>query len=105
MAHLIANSTLLKSYESIVKGLELELDKKTGLLRELERDLQQLQAENTHLSQQVYNLKFNQPAAVVEDKDGATGLSGILGANEKNSLVDLLKRNHDVVLEKYETLK
>lgn len=63
----------------------------------MEKELQQIQYENSNLSQQLYNLKFNVPQAqATAEKEGDKGYG------EKNTLVELIKRNHDVVLEKYE---
>ena len=50
MAHLFSNSTLIKSYEAINQQYEMELEKKNNLIKEMEKELQQIQYENTNLS-------------------------------------------------------
>ena len=59
MAQLMNNSTLLKSYEQIIQQYEQDFEKKNVLIRDMERDLQQIQFENSNLAQQLYNLKCN----------------------------------------------
>jgi hypothetical protein len=44
------NSTLLKSYESIIKQYEVDFDKKQGVIRDMERELQQISFENSTLA-------------------------------------------------------
>jgi phosphoribosylaminoimidazole-succinocarboxamide synthase len=100
---MIANSTLMKSYEAIMQQYEQELEKKTKTIAELQIEQSQIVEENTNLGHQLYVLKtkFN-------SGDGA-----ILGSAEedkieriqKDQMVALLKRNHDTLLEKYELFR
>lgn len=57
MAQLMHNSTLIKSYEQIMQQYEQENERKSGFLRDMERELQQIQVENASLAQQLYRLK------------------------------------------------
>ena len=50
IAQLLQNSTLLRSYESVIQGFEEQLGKKTKLCEQLERDFKQSVAENNTLS-------------------------------------------------------
>lgn len=45
------NSTLIKSYEQIINSYEGDFQKKNALIIEMEKDLQQIQYENTSLAQ------------------------------------------------------
>lgn len=125
------NSTLIKSYENIMAQYERDFDGKNNLIREMERELQQIQYENQSLTSQLYNLKVNMqqssthnnignnngnnPTIMMGNTTGANennisgGLlfreAGGIGRDEKERLVELLKRNHDIVLEKYELQK
>lgn len=125
------NSTLIKSYENIMAQYERDFDGKNNLIREMERELQQIQYENQSLTSQLYNLKVNMqqssthnnignnngnnPTIMMGNTTGANennisgGLlfreGGGIGRDEKERLVELLKRNHDIVLEKYELQK
>lgn len=49
------------------------------------------------------NLKTNLNSTTSPIKQG--DFNSRLGSDERDKLVDLLKRNHDIVLEKYETQK
>ena len=45
------NSTLLRSYESIVSQYEQDLERKNSLIKDMEKELHQIQYENSTLAQ------------------------------------------------------
>ena len=105
---LLASTPLIKSYEQIMNQYEVELEKKSKLIAQMEADQQGIIQENSDLSQQIYVLrtKFSPDGAQI--KDG----SRILTADEekiqtiqRDQMVELLKRNHDVLMEKYELVR
>ena len=116
MASLIQNSTLLRSYEQLMQEFETDNERKGKLVDKLEREYQQLLSENNIMSQELYQLKSK---ALATSSDGARDanltpdLGQNTGANEmdvaervqKDKMVELLKRNHDVMMEKYETYR
>jgi hypothetical protein len=57
LAHMIANSTLMRSYEAIMQQYEQELEKKTTEIANMQAEQQQVAQENTDLSHQLYTLK------------------------------------------------
>jgi len=69
----------------------------------MKRELDQIRVENSHLAQQLYSLKTQ-----TLDKGGASLDSdnhhpaAKLMRDERDHLVELMKRNHDIVVEKYE---
>ena len=67
LAEQLNNSTLIKSYEQIMQQYELELEKKTKAVAQMEAEQQQIVQENSNLGQQLYVLKtkFN-----ADDKGG-----------------------------------
>ena len=71
---------------------ETELSRKSKTIDQLERDYQQATAENNMVCEQL--LKFKQAATPQENRNP--------NASEPDAFVDLLKRNHDVMMEKYE---
>ena len=79
-------------------------------MTQLERDMQQLLHENNALSDQLYQLKSRGLAGGADaDQDGLER-DGLLDFNvadraQKDKMVELLKRNHDVMMEKYETYR
>ena len=98
VAQMMNNSTLLKSYELMMGQFEGEMEKKNTLIKDMERELQQIQYENSHLASQLYKVK-------AQMQDGKQEAVGMGGRDEKEQLVELLKRNHDIVVEKYELQK
>ena len=115
LASLIQNSTLLKSYEQLMQEFEADNDRKQKLISQLERDQQQLLSENNVMSEQLYQLKSK---AFAGDEDRQTNQTPDMGQNadalldfniaekvQKDKMVELLKRNHDVMMEKYETYR
>jgi len=50
MAILMNNSTLLKTYESIIQTYEEDIGKKNNLIHEMENELQKIQYENSSLA-------------------------------------------------------
>lgn len=108
VAQLLASSTLIKSYEQIMNQYEVELEKKSKLIAQMDAEQQGIIQENSDLSQQIYVLrtKFSPDGAQI--KDG----SRILTADEekiqtiqRDQMVELLRRNHDVLMEKYELVR
>ncbi len=51
MAQLMNNSTLLKSYEQIIMQYETDFEKKNVLIRDMDKELQQIQYENSNMAQ------------------------------------------------------
>lgn len=106
MAQMIANSTTLRSYEAIMMQYEQELEKKTLTIKELSLNQQQIEEENTNLGNQLYVLKTK-----FADGTGDSGKLALTSDEEKidriqkDQMVQLLKRNHDVLLEKYELFR
>ena len=96
MAALMNSSTLLKSYEQLIQQYEADFETKNSRIREVERELQQIQLENSNLAQQLFKASQTNPgpSSVQETK--------LFGRDERDQLVELLKRNHDIVVEKYE---
>ena len=56
-ADLFKNSNLLKSYELLIQKYESEFEVKNAQLRDFDRQLQQIQVENTNLANQVFQFK------------------------------------------------
>lgn len=108
VAQLLASSTLIKSYEQIMNQYEVELEKKSKLIAQMETEQQAIIQENSDLSQQIYVLKTK------FSPDGAQigGANQILTSDEekiqtiqRDQMVELLKRNHDVLMEKYDLVR
>ena len=102
IASLIQNSTLIKSYEQLMQQFESDNERKARQIAQLERDQQQLLHENNVMSEQLYQLKSKGL-----EKDAPASDEGQLDFDhadkvEKDRMVELLKRNHDVMMEKYE---
>lgn len=94
IATLLQNSTLLRSYETLMQQYEDQLTKKTKLVDQLERDYQQSMAENNTMCDQIYKLR--------QDKFSKGQTATEADQNESSQVVELLRRNHDTMLEKYE---
>ena len=83
-----------------------ELEKKTQTIKELSLNQQQIEQENTNLGHQLYVLKTK-----FTDGSGENGKLALTSDEEKidriqkDQMVQLLKRNHDVLLEKYELFR
>ena len=123
LANLIQNSTLLKSYEQLMAQYESDNDRKARQLAQMERDQQQLLNENNVMSEQLYQLKSKAITGektlgmdlARDDSDDFLGVAGTkkvgdlqkiaMEKAEKDKMVELLKRNHDVMLEKYEVFR
>ena len=78
----------------------MELEKKTKEISELKNDQQQLIQENSGFSQQLYVLKtkFQGEGALTSDQEKIERI-------EKDQMVQILKRNHDMLMEKYEIFR
>ena len=98
MAALMNSSSLLKSYEQLIQQYETDFETKNARIREVERELQQIQLENSNLAQQLFKASQGNTAA----GPAAVDNSRLFGRDERDQLVELLKRNHDIVVEKYE---
>ena len=97
-----------------MQEFEADNERKGKLVDKLEREYQQLLSENNIMSQELYQLKSK--ALASSDERGAN-FTPDLGQNaaaaemdiaarvEKDKMVELLKRNHDVMMEKYETYR
>ena len=100
---------------------ESDNERKTKLIAQLERDQQQLMNENNVMSEQLYQLKskaMQEQRSLIGITDqvaddffgGVTADKGDLQKlamekAEKDKMVELLKRNHDVMMEKYEVFR
>lgn len=103
MAALMNSSQLLKSYELLIQQYEQDFELKNGRIRDMERELQQIHYENSNMAQQLYTLK----SQAIKPSDEQSSIEArILGGttlkDERDQLVELLKRNHDIVCEKFE---
>jgi hypothetical protein len=79
---------------------EVELEKKTKEISELKNDQQQLIEENSNFSQQLYVLKtkFQGEGVLTSEQEKIERI-------EKDQMVQILKRNHDLLMEKYEIFR
>jgi hypothetical protein len=81
----------------------VDFEVKSACINDMKRELDQIRVENSHLAQQLYSLKTQ-----TLDKGGASLDSdnhhpaAKLMRDERDHLVELMKRNHDIVVEKYE---
>lgn len=51
MATLMNNSPILKSYEQLIQQLDVDFESKNVRIKEMEKELQQIQFENSNLLQ------------------------------------------------------
>ena len=83
---------------------ESDNERKHKLISQLERELQQRQNENNLMSQQLFQMKSKS----LQDREEAEGESDpkldfeYADKVQRDKMVELLKRNHDVMMEKYE---
>ena len=103
---------------------ESDNERKTRQIAQLERDQQQLLNENNVMSEQLYQLKSKALSGdktvgigglTRDESDDFLGVAGTKKAGdlqkaalekaEKDKMVELLKRNHDVMMEKYEVFR
>ena len=83
---------------------ESDNERKHKLISQLERELQQRQNENNLMSQQLFQLKSKS----LQDREEAEGENEpkldfeYADKVQRGKMVELLKRNHDVMMEKYE---
>ena len=107
-AEIFKNSAILKSYEQLIQRYEQDFDVKNAQLKEFERQLMQIQIENSNMAQQLLSLKTHSlnnnndmmqhhPKSTIESE-----ANKLFGKDERDHLVELLKRNHDVMVDKYE---
>jgi hypothetical protein len=69
----------------------------------MKRELDQIRVENSHLAQQLYQLKTQTIEKGSSSLDsGPEAIGAKLLRDERDHLVELMKRNHDIVVEKYE---
>ena len=91
---------------------EVELEKKTSHISQMEAEQQHILQENSNLSQQLYLVK----GKLQKYLGGAEGDENVNAGNigmqdekiqaiQRDQMVDLLKRNHDVLMEKYELFR
>jgi hypothetical protein len=104
LADLMKNSSLIKHYEGLIQQFEADFEVKSACISDMKRELDQIRVENSHLAQQLYHFKTQ-----TLDKAGGSSLDSgpdIIGSkvlrDERDHLVELMKRNHDIVVEKYE---
>lgn len=80
---------------------EVELESKTKQISQMQTESAQLMQENSELSQQLYVLKTK-----VTGKEGAiTSDEDRIEKIQKDQMVQLLKRNHDTLMQKYELFR
>ena len=80
---------------------EVELESKTKQISQMQTESAQLTQENSELSQQLYVLKTK-----VTGKEGAiTSDEDRIEKIQKDQMVQLLKRNHDTLMQKYELFR
>ena len=90
-----------------MRQYEEELEKKSNQVVQMEAEQQQIVQENSHLSHQLYVLKTKLNA----DGKGADANTLLTSDEEKidriqkDQMVQLLKRNHDVLMEKCELFR
>ena len=83
---------------------ESDNERKHKLISQLERELQQRQNENNLMSQQLFQMKSKS----LQDREEAEGENDpkldfeYADKVQRDKMVELLKRNHDVMMEKYE---
>ena len=83
---------------------ESDNERKHKLISQLERELQQRQNENNLMSQQLFQMKSKS----LQDREEAEGENDpkldfeYADQVQRDKMVELLKRNHDVMMEKYE---
>ena len=73
---------------------------KNAQLKEFERQILQIQVENSNMASQLLQIKtqaINEPKTTIESE-----ANKLFGRDERDHLVELLKRNHDVMVDKYE---
>lgn len=110
LASLIQSSTLLKSYEQLMAQYEEDNERKQKAIGQLERDQQQLLHENNALSEQLYQLKAKQISGGAPEELGEKREEDLFSFDvgdrvQKDKMVELLRRNHDVMMEKYEVFR
>jgi hypothetical protein len=106
MASLMNNSQVLKSYEQLIQQYEVEFEQKNERIRDIERELHLIQLDNSNLSQQLYSIKAQHASSLgAKDEPVPTGIDPamVFTNQERDKLVEMLKRNHDIIVEKYET--
>ena len=83
---------------------ESDNERKHKLISQLERELQQRQNENNLMSQQLFQMKSKS----LHDREEAEGENDpkldfeYADKVQRDKMVELLTRNHDVMMEKYE---
>ena len=103
LADLMKNSSLIKHYEGLIQQFEADFEVKSSCITDMKRELDQIRVENSHLAQQLYQLKTQTLEKVNQTLDsGIDNPSSKLIRDERDHLVELMKRNHDIVVEKYE---
>ena len=103
LADLMKNSSLIKHYEGLIQQFEADFEVKSACISDMKREVDQIRVENSHLAQQLYQFKTQ-----TLEKGGSSLDSGLPDAHsklirdERDHLMELMKRNHDIVVEKYE---
>ena len=82
-----------------------ELDKKSKLLNQMDAEQKGIMAENAELTQQIYIMKTKFGAGEADGLGLLSGEEEKIRRIEKEQMVELLKRNHDVLMEKHELTK
>lgn len=78
---------------------EDEHKKKGDLIQTLETDQTQLIYENNAMSEQLFKLKSD---VISGDKENISSGANYKETIQQDKMIELLKRNHDVMVEKYE---
>lgn len=101
LAALVANSPIMKSYEAIMQQYEQELEAKTKQIAQMQIEHKQMAEENSSLSHQVYLLKSMFSQGDAKDLKDADKIEKI----RNDQVVQLIKRNHETLMEKYELVR
>ena len=80
------------------------MEKKQKTIQGFERDQQQMAQENNALADQLFKLKTQNLRTADTDNKGQVGLFAE-SLSEQDQMVELLKRNHDAMMHKYETYR
>ena len=102
LADLMKNSSLIKHYEGLIQQFEADFEVKSACISDMKREVDQIRVENSHLAQQLYQLKTQTLEKGGSSIDSGADANSKLIRDERDHLMELMKRNHDIVVEKYE---
>ena len=102
LADLMKNSSLIKHYEGLIQQFEADFEVKSACISDMKREVDQIRVENSHLAQQLYHFKTQTLDKGGSSLDSGPDAHSKLIRDERDHLMELMKRNHDIVVEKYE---